>query len=215
MLIYGAKIVVNDYSMMRCILSDLRESSGFVTNDAVTGIVKSHHELLASLSGITGQHYQGLQQASRLNSSWLPGAVVKRLQRLDAAFAELRHFTEAGHHELHDKISEAASSRRVPSSASDNDVPSQILCSTPSVGCAASGPGSADGDVPIAVRDDELERFLAYAVEFKASHKSKWQDRARVRLFKEFIISKEPLLSFEIFRRDKYAQLWKDVKNQE
>ena len=52
---------------------------------AAAGLVQAHAALLQLLGG------QGLGQAARARRAHLGGAIVKRLQRVDAACAELRH----------------------------------------------------------------------------------------------------------------------------
>jgi hypothetical protein len=95
-IICGAKIVVNDASMMRCILPELRQACHFFGDEVVSGIAKGRSSLLAQLAEITGKHYRGFQQVARVNKAWLPGSVVKHLVRLDVAFSELWHFAEVG-----------------------------------------------------------------------------------------------------------------------
>ena len=62
--------------------------------DATALILQAHGEALRLIADSTGQHFQGLAQASRtLRKQGLPSNVARKLQHLDAAASLARHIT--------------------------------------------------------------------------------------------------------------------------
>ena len=62
--------------------------------DSTTLILQAHGEALRLIADSTGQHFQGLAQASRtLRKQGLPSNVARKLQHLDAAASLARHIT--------------------------------------------------------------------------------------------------------------------------
>ena len=71
-------------------------------------LVANHHgEVLRLLSSHAGRHFKGLQIAGRHFRAVLPSRTMKALNRLDAAFAVLRHITKEGNVEFITEIMDA------------------------------------------------------------------------------------------------------------
>ena len=70
-------------------------------------IFETHASALRLLSECSGMHFSGLEAAGRHYRRKMPGAFWKKLQRLDHAFALVRHITAPGARDFLEAIQQA------------------------------------------------------------------------------------------------------------